>query len=189
MDIGYSTKAIPSDSKFIYLLGADDINPSEIPKDSFVVYQGHHGDVGASVANVILPGAAYTEKSGTYINTEGRAQLTRAAVPPPNGAREDWKIIRALSEVAGKPLDYDDISQLQQRMGRISPTLLSLTTLDKTSPSIAELGLGQFQKYSGAPSDAPLELAIKDFYLTNSISRASSTMAKCSKVSFGFTAY
>jgi NADH dehydrogenase (ubiquinone) Fe-S protein 1 len=74
-------------------LGADEIAPQDIPKNAFVVYQGHHGDTGAHYADVILPGAAYTEKSVTYVNTEGRSQLTRAAVPPPGAAREDWKVL------------------------------------------------------------------------------------------------
>ncbi|KAJ3306487.1 hypothetical protein HDV03_005097 [Kappamyces sp. JEL0829] len=184
LDIGYSaTKPTGSAPKFVYLLGADEISPSDIPKDAFVVYQGHHGDVGAQYANVILPGAAYTEKSATYINTEGRTQTTRAAVPPPSGAREDWKIIRALSEVSGNALPYDDIQQLRARMRQISPTLVSLE-LDATSEPVSKLGLEQFLTYTESASSTPYELSIKDFYLTNSISRASSTMAKCSQVAF-----
>ncbi len=84
-------------------MGADEgaITRQDLDKDAFVVYQGHHGDKGAEMADVILPGSAYTEKSGTYINTEGRAQLTRVAVSSPVNAREDWKILRAISEIAG----------------------------------------------------------------------------------------
>ncbi len=85
------------------MLGADEnaISRSDLPSDAFVVYQGHHGDVGAEIADVVLPGAAYTEKSATYVNTEGRAQQTQFVVAPPGKAREDWKIIRALSQVNG----------------------------------------------------------------------------------------
>jgi len=95
-DIGFvpSKKAAGTKPKFIYLLNADDVDPASIPRDAFVVYQGHHGDLGAQLADVCLPGSAYTEKSTTWVNTEGRSQLGRAAVPPPGAAREDWKIIR-----------------------------------------------------------------------------------------------
>ena len=97
-DIGFvpSKKAAATKPKFIYLLNADDIDPASIPRDAFVVYQGHHGDLGAQLADVCLPGSAYTEKSTTWVNTEGRSQLGRAAVPPPGAAREDWKIIRCV---------------------------------------------------------------------------------------------
>ena len=97
-DIGFvpSKKATATKPKFIYLLNADDIDPASIPRDAFVVYQGHHGDLGAQLADVCLPGSAYTEKSTTWVNTEGRSQLGRAAVPPPGAAREDWKIIRCV---------------------------------------------------------------------------------------------
>lgn len=81
-------------AKFIYLLNADNVTPEAIPQNAFVVYQGHHGDAGAELADVCLPGAAYTEKGSTWVNTEGRAQHGRAAVPPPGASREDWKIIR-----------------------------------------------------------------------------------------------
>jgi NADH dehydrogenase (ubiquinone) Fe-S protein 1 len=85
--------------KFIYLINADEVDPKSIPKNSFVVYQGHHGDLGAQLADVCLPAAAYTEKSTTWVNTEGRSQLGRAAVPPPGASREDWKIIRYISYI------------------------------------------------------------------------------------------
>ncbi len=95
-DIGFvpSKRASATKAKFIYLLNADDVNSKEIPEDAFVVYQGHHGDLGAQFADVVLPGSAYTEKAVTWVNTEGRSQLGRAAVPPPGASREDWKVIR-----------------------------------------------------------------------------------------------
>ena len=95
-EIGFvpSKKAATTKPKFIYLLNADEVDPKSIPQDAFVVYQGHHGDLGAQLADVCLPGAAYTEKSTVWVNTEGRSQLGRAAVPPPGASREDWKIIR-----------------------------------------------------------------------------------------------
>ena len=95
-EIGFvpSKQASETTPKFVYLLNADEVDPKSIPKDAFVVYQGHHGDLGAQLADVCLPGAAYTEKSTVWVNTEGRAQIGRAAVPPPGASREDWKIIR-----------------------------------------------------------------------------------------------
>lgn len=103
-DIGFvpSKKASTITPKFIYLLNADELDPASIPKNAFVVYQGHHGDLGASLADIVLPAAAYTEKSTTWINTEGRAQLSRIAVPPPGAAREDWKIIRSVGDFHSK---------------------------------------------------------------------------------------
>lgn len=99
---GYKT-ALKAQPKVLFLLGADagKITREQLPQDCFVVYIGHHGDNGASIADAVLPGAAYTEKQATYVNTEGRAQQTLMAVSPPGMAREDWKILRALSEVAG----------------------------------------------------------------------------------------
>lgn len=98
----------------MYLLNADDFG--ELPtEDTFVIYQGHHGDRGANKADVILPGCAYSEKDATYINTEGRVQRTKRAVGPPGDAREDWKIIRALSEVLGKNVGYNTVKDVRNR--------------------------------------------------------------------------
>ncbi|KAL8831471.1 MAG: hypothetical protein Q9191_000843 [Dirinaria sp. TL-2023a] len=166
--------------KIIWLLGADEISASDLPKDAFVVYQGHHGDKGAQLADVILPGAAYTEKHGTYLNTEGRIQMTRAATGPPGAARDDWKIIRAASEFVNAPLPYDDVEALRDRMEEISPALRRYDVVEGT-------GLPQLQKVQlvdqnkGAKSTGePFTLPIKDFYLTDAISRSSPTMARCS---------
>lgn len=107
LDVGYQPdvqSALAAHPKVLFLLGADaeHITRESIPADCFVIYQGHHGDAGAALANAILPGAAYTEKQATYVNAEGRAQQTLVAVSPPGLAREDWKILRALSEVVGE---------------------------------------------------------------------------------------
>ncbi|KAI9014151.1 G subunit of NADH dehydrogenase [Hyaloraphidium curvatum] len=170
-----TAKASP---KLIYLLGADDINPADIPKDAFVVYQGHHGDTGAYYADVILPGVAYTEKSGTFVNTEGRTQVSRAAVPPPGASREDWKIIRALSEVAGATLPYDDLPSVRDRLGDVAPSLTHYDVVE--APSLTQLGLSTLAASAAKKSAGPFTLPISDFYMTDVISRASSTMAKCS---------
>ncbi|KAK2462544.1 hypothetical protein APHAL10511_005514 [Amanita phalloides] len=184
-DIGFvpSAKAAKVTPKFIYLLNADEIDPKSIPKDAFVVYQGHHGDLGAQLADVCLPGAAYTEKGMTWVNTEGRAQLARAAVPPPGASREDWKIIRAVSETVDTPLPYDDVLALRDRMWEISPTLVRYDVVEGTSADVALAGLGVLaEKTKGANAKAlPFECPIKNFYMTDPISRASVTMAQCTR--------
>jgi len=164
----------------VYLLEADEISASDIPKDAFVVYQGHHGDVGAQYADVILPGATYTEKSATYVNTEGRPQMTRAAVPPPGAAREDWKIIRALSEVAGATLPYDDVHQVRDRLRDIAPSFAHYNVVEPSSVAVASLGLSTLNKSGAKSAKSVLTPVISDYYMTDSITRASSTMAKCS---------
>ncbi len=155
----------------VWLLGADEIDTSRLEKAT-VIYQGHHGDAGAHVADVVLPGAAYTEKDGTWVNTEGRVQLGRRAAFPPGEAREDWAIIRALSEALGKTLPYDDLAQLRARMVELAP---GLAELDVARPG--EWGVfGQAGEMSGRPFANP----VADFYLTNPICRASTVMAECS---------
>ena len=107
----------------LYLLGSDEISVSDIPQSTTVIYQGHHGDMGASLADIILPGTAYTEKSCTYDNAEGRVQRTKKALSGPGAAREDWKIIRALSEYVKKPLPYSTVDELHARMKEYAPHL------------------------------------------------------------------
>lgn len=157
--------------KFIWLMGADEISAADIPKDAFVVYQGHHGDRGAQLADVVLPGAAYTEKAGTYINTEGRTQMTRAATSLPGAARSDWKIIRAASEFLGAKLPYDDVAQLRDRMLEISPTLAAYDAVEPTA--MGALGKVQLveQNKGAKVSGAELKSVVENFYFTDVISR------------------
>lgn len=157
--------------KIVWLLGADEISEADIPKGAFVVYQGHHGDRGAQLADVILPGAAYTEKAVTYINTEGRVQMTRAATALPGAARDDWKIIRAASEYVGAPLPYDDIEALRDRMEEISPVLRRYDIVEPTS--LAALGKVQLvdQNKGGKASGGGFQRVIENFYFTDAISR------------------
>ena len=157
----------------VYLLGADEIDNSKLGK-AFVIYQGHHGDAGAHRADVILPGAAYTEKDGTYVNTEGRVQRAKRAAFPLGEAREDWKIIRALSQVIGKTLPFDTIQQLRAKLAAAHPTF---ATLDALAPA-AWGAFGQEGAMDGAAFRAP----ITNFYMTDPISRSSVTMAKCAEV-------
>ncbi|KAI7854934.1 G subunit of NADH dehydrogenase [Circinella umbellata] len=181
-EIGFvpsSKEAASTSAKFLYLLNADEVTAADIPKDAFVVYQGHHGDVGAQYADVILPGSAFTEKNATYMNTEGRTQITRAGVNPPAAAREDWKIIRALSELAGNTLPYDDLPSVRARLSEISPALTRYDIVEQ--PTTSQLGLSTLRKSDAKSSGDVLSSVIKNFYQTDSISRASSTMAKCTK--------
>jgi len=182
-EVGFTTpSAAVADTKpkFVWLLGADEFDAADIPKDAFVVYQGHHGDRGAQVADVVLPGAAYTEKSGTYVNTEGRVQMTRAATSLPGAARTDWKIVRAASEFMGAALPYDDVAQLRDRMVEISPALASYDIVEPVAlKQLSKVQLVDQNKGSKA-TGAPLKKVIENFYFTDVISRSSPTMARCS---------
>lgn len=166
-----SAEVAETTPKFIWLLGADEINEADIPKDAFVVYQGHHGDKGAQIADVVLPGAAYTEKNSTYINTEGRVQMTRAATGLPGAARTDWKIIRAVSEFLGAPLPYDDVAALRDRMVEISPALAAYDVVEPVA--LQQLSRVQLvdQNKGSKTSGTPLGLPIENFYFTDAISR------------------
>lgn len=162
----------------LWLLGADEFDTAAIGPDTFVIYQGSHGDRGAARADVILPGAAYTEKNGTYVNTEGRVQRGALAVYPPAEAREDWKILRAFSAYVGCPLPYDDIDTLRARLEQVNPAFARIDTLPR-------LRAGD----RGAPAGDPDRLLadpftpwIANYYQTDPISRASPTMAECTRV-------
>lgn len=168
-------ECIPA-AKFLYLMGADDISLDKLPDDAFVVYQGHHGDKGVYRANVILPSVAFSEKEGTYENTEGCAQWTTPAVPTVGDARDDWKIIRALSEVAGVRLPYDSLVGVRARIQQVAPNLLQV---DEREPSTA--GLELKPEFKGKMSlDEDFGSAVENFYMTDSITRASKIMAQCS---------
>ena len=117
--------------KLVYLLGCDDFLPEDIPQNAKVIYQGTHGDIGASRADLILPGATYIEKSATYVSTEGRVNTTRVACVPPYLAKEDWEIIRALSETLGCSLPYDEIYDLRNRICELAPHLVKYDHLEK----------------------------------------------------------
>ena len=161
----------------LFLLGADEIDTSKLGS-AFVVYLGSHGDAGASRADVILPGAAYTEKPGIYVNTEGRVQLANRSVFPKGEAREDWAILRALSETLGARLPYDSLDQLRERLMADHPSFgkVDYAPGPAAAASLDLAAVGQ----AGELSDAPFKSPIEDFYLTNPIARASVTMAECS---------
>jgi len=172
--LGYGQKGgladlVAAAPKLLFLLGADDVDVAGFGK-SFKVYIGHHGDAGAAAADVVLPGAAYTEKPGTYVNTEGRVQRSDRAVFPPGDAREDWAILRALSDVLGHKLPFDSFDALRAAM----------------AAEVPDLGVEGLADYAWAPPklaaavSGPVSYPIKDFYLTNPIARASDTMQRCS---------
>ena len=164
--------AASGDIEVVYLLAADEIDTAKLA-NAFVIYQGHHGDAGAHIADIVLPGAAYTEKEGTYVNTEGRVQRGRRATFPPGDAREDWAILRALSEVLGKTLPYNNLGQVRARMVEIAPLL---DQLEVVTPS-AWADFGQAGSLDGGLFTSP----ITNFYMTDPISRASATMAACTE--------
>lgn len=164
----------------LYLLGADEL-PLSRSASTFIVYQGSHGDRGASIADVILPGAAYTEKNALWVNTEGRVQLGRRAAFPPGEAKEDWAIVRALSEHVGAKLEYDSLAQIRNALLKANEIFASIDY----APGADTAGTFDLEKVGQAgPIDgSPFVYPIRDFYLTNPIARASKTMAECSALS------
>jgi NADH-quinone oxidoreductase subunit G len=161
--------------EFLFLLGADEFDVGGLGS-TFVVYLGTHGDAGAHRADVILPGGTYTEKVGTYLNTEGRAQMISRASFPPGEAREDWAILRALSDVVGHKLPFDSMAELRTRLYAAYPHFARLD-------DVAQGSLDEVRALADRPANPgkePFRNPIVDFYLTNPIARASAVMAECS---------
>ncbi len=159
----------------LWLLGADGIEAAAIPASTFVIYQGHHGDRAAARADVILPGAAYTEKDGTYLNTEGRAQRSRSAIHAPGEAREDWRILRAAAQLLDIDVGFDDLAQLRTAMAAAVPALeggmVATGCTDATGPGGDPAAMG----------DAPFALPISSYHQADVIARASDVMAECAR--------
>jgi NADH-quinone oxidoreductase subunit G len=162
-------------TEVLFLLGADELDLSRAG-EAFVVYIGTHGDAGAHRADVILPASAYTEKSGTYVNTEGRVQMTNRAGFAPGEAREDWAILRALSDVLGKRLPFDSLAQLRTKLYGECP---HLARVDQIQPGDAA-EIGRLAALTGELGKAAFVSPVEDFYFTNPIARASAVMAECS---------
>ncbi len=176
LDVAGMTAAGGTD--VLFLLGADEV---EVPAGAFVIYIGTHGDAGAHRADVILPGAAYTEKSGTYVNTEGRVQLAPRAAFPPGDAREDWAILRALSDALGHKLPFDSLAELRAGLYKAFPHFMRIDQIEPgTVTYVSALG-GKEAK----PAKDAFRNAVADFYLTNPIARASAVMAECSALAAG----
>ncbi|WP_135078030.1 NADH-quinone oxidoreductase subunit NuoG [Terasakiella sp. SH-1] len=167
-----TTDIVNGNAEVVYLLGADEIDTSKL-ESSFVIYQGHNGDAGAHCADVILPGSAYTEKDGMYVNTEGRMQYGYKAVFPPGEAKEDWTILRALSGAMNNPLPFDSLSQLRTKLAEISPTFAHPDEIQKADWE--DFGT------AGVTVETVLMSPITNYYMTDPVSRVSKTMAECTE--------
>ena len=165
--------------KVVYLLGADNFRHEEIPEDAFVIYQGHTGDEGAYYADLIIPGASYLEKQGLFVNTDGRPQQTRAAQAPPGFGREDWMILRALSEELGIPLPYDSLDEVRTRLAELAPHLVKFDVIENSG--FENLALRFNPKGDLKLNKTPLTDNVDNFYQTDVISRNSQVMARCTK--------
>jgi NADH-quinone oxidoreductase subunit G len=181
MDVAAMLDAAGRDAlDVLFLLGADEI-PTDRLGRTFVVYLGSHGDNGAMRADVVLPGAAYTEKPGIFVNTEGRVQRAKRAAFPPGDAREDWAVLRALSEALGRRLPFDSFGELRRQLFAAFPHLAEDDAIAPTEPG----ALAAIAARGGMPGRAGFQSAIGDFYLTNPIARASAVMAECSALAAG----
>jgi NADH-quinone oxidoreductase subunit G len=189
LDLGFvpSKDAMSADDMLtgadvLFLLGADELDFTK-KTAGFTVYIGSHGDNGAHHADVILPAATYTEKSGTYVNTEGRVQVSNRAAFAPGEAKDDWAIIRALSDVLGHKLGFDSLAELRASLYEAHPHFA-----DVDEVSVADSGdISKLAKKSGRMNKAAFASSVKDFYLTNPIARASAVMAECSALASGNT--
>ena len=166
------TKHIRDTNPVVFLLGLDEINFSSL-KDSFVIYIGHHGDEGANNADIILPSPAFPEKTSTFVNIEGRVLQTTKCFNPIGEAKEEWKIFRALSQEFKEQLKFNNLKELRQEIIKKFPHLNQLNTL----PSKSEVNFGK----GNIVDNKEIEYNIKNFYMTDSISRASVNMANCTK--------
>ncbi|KAA0184254.1 NADH-ubiquinone oxidoreductase 75 kDa subunit mitochondrial [Fasciolopsis buskii] len=192
LDLGYTPNAgqiRQAKPRILFLVGADReiVSRADLPKDCLVVYVGHHGDRGALMADVVLPGAAYTEKNAIYANTEGRAQHTQMSVVPPGMGRDDWRIFRAISEVVGTPLPYDNLEEVRSRIASVAPGLVEFDVVQQAaseSQDAAKQLLKANRNSATMNTNQPISLSLltlSDYYMTDCISRASQTMAKCVK--------
>ena len=172
---GKDVEAMMGALDVLFLLGADELDMGRIGS-AFTVYVGTHGDAGAHRADVILPGAAYTEKSGTFVNTEGRVQMANRAGFAPGDAREDWAVLRALSDVLGKKLPFDSLAQLRSRLYADHPHFAAIDRI--ATPDAG--AVARAAKLGGRLGKGAFTSPVKDFYLTNPIARASAVMAECS---------
>ena len=166
------------DADVLFLLGADELDLRSRKAGATTIYIGTHGDIGAHHADIILPAATYTEKSATYVNTEGRVQMTNRAGFAPGEAKEDWAILRALSDVLGQRLPFDSLAQLRAKLYETHPHFAAIDAIEAGDPAV----IAQLAKKGGRLGKSAFASNVKDFYLTNPIARASAVMAECSSL-------
>lgn len=174
LELGLKTTPDLSGKEVVYIMGADDVNPKDL-EDKFVIFQGSHGDQSAQYADIILPGQSFADKEGIYMNTEGRVQISRKAANAGGLAREDWKIIRALSEVAGKTLPYNTIDELRERMEDVAPALLDAPKGDIPEDAFSSLAWSGFKDFPA--TSKPYVSPNNKYWQTDSICRSSIIMA------------
>jgi NADH dehydrogenase (ubiquinone) Fe-S protein 1 len=177
LDIGITTRKPNPNAKLVFLLGADNFRHEDIPEDAYVIYMGHTGDEGVYYADLILPTSSYLEKQGTYVNLDGRVQTTRSAGTAPGFSRDDWMVLRALSEELHCPLPYDHLDEVRTRLAELAPHLVKYDVLEPNSfEELAHQSSGKSQL-----SKALLTDAVDNFYMTDAISRNSHIMARCTR--------
>jgi NADH dehydrogenase (ubiquinone) Fe-S protein 1 len=178
LDLGISPKRTTEKSKIVFLLGSDNFRKEDIPEDAFVIYMGHTGDEGVYYADLILPTSSYLEKQGTFVNMDGRVQQTRAAATAPGQSKDDWMVLRALSEELGCPLPYDSLDEVRTRIAELAPHLVKYDYIERSSSfdELAHASNGNRKLNNSLLSDA-----VDNFYMTDAISRNSQIMARCTK--------
>lgn len=180
LDLGISPKRSVEKSKVVFLLGSDNFRPEDIPEDAYVIYMGHTGDEGVYYADLILPTSSYLEKQGTYVNMEGRVQQTRSALTSPGQSKEDWMVLRALSEEMNIPLPYDSLDEVRTRIAELAPHLIKYDYTERSSvfEELAHATNGERKLNNSLLTDT-----VDNFYMTDAISRNSHVMARCTRES------
>ena len=178
LDLGITTKPVNKKAKVVFLLGADNFRHEDIPEDAFVIYVGHTGDEGVYYADLILPSSSYLEKMGTFVNLDGRVQTTRTAATAPGFARDDWQILRALSEELNCPLPYDSLDEVRTRLAEYAPHLVRYDGIE--SSNFHKLALNT-NNNEWRLNKSMLTDAVDNFYMTDAISRNSHVMARCTR--------
>lgn len=177
LDVGIAPRRSAEKSKLVFLLGNDNFDHRDIPEDAYVIYMGTTGDEGVYYADLILPTTSYLEKQGTFVNMDGRVQQTRQAATAPGFSRDDWMVLRALSEEMGTPLPYDSLDEVRTRLAELAPHLVKYDHIEPSSfERVALTDSGDRQLNKSILSDA-----VDNFYMTDSISRNSHIMARCTR--------
>ena len=177
LDLGVIPRSSMEGAKLVMLLGADNFRHEDIPEDAYVIYMGTTGDEGVYYADLILPTASYLEKDATYVNMDGRVQQSRSVVTSPGFARDDWMVLRALSEELGTPLPYDSLDEVRTRLAELAPHLVRYDHIEPSSFDRVALTDSGDRQISGAL----LTDAVDNFYMTDPISRNSHIMARCTR--------